>query len=113
MRQLLPFPCDPVDPAMLYAELPSAGTRPAVRLNMIASLDGATTVSGVSGSLGGPADHALFAVLRSQADVVLVAAGTVRAERYGPATLPVAVISAHADWTGTLRSSPSRPPGRL
>ncbi len=31
MRQLLPFPRDPVDPAAVYAELPAAGTRPAVR----------------------------------------------------------------------------------
>ncbi len=93
MRQLLPFPRDPVDPATLYGDLPSAGTRPTVRLNMIASIDGATAVSGLSGSLGGPADQALFAVLRSQADVVLVAAGTVRAEHYGPSTVPVAVIS--------------------
>jgi riboflavin biosynthesis pyrimidine reductase len=100
MRQLLPYPCDPVDPATLYAELPFAGTRPAVRLNMIASIDGATAVTGLSGGLGGPADQELFAVLRSQADVVLVAAGTVRAERYGPAGLPVAVVSrsCRLDW---------------
>jgi riboflavin biosynthesis pyrimidine reductase len=100
MRQLLPYPCDPVDPATLYAELPFAGARPAVRLNMIASIDGATAVTGLSGGLGGPADQELFAVLRSQADVVLVAAGTVRAERYGPAGLPVAVVSrsCRLDW---------------
>ena len=47
MRQLLPFPCDPVDPAALYGDLPSARTRPSVRLNMIASIDGATAVAGV------------------------------------------------------------------
>ena len=81
MRQLLPFPCDPVDPAVLYGDLPSARARPAVRLNMIASIDGATAVAGLSGGLGEPADQALFAVLRSQADVVLVAAGTVRTGR--------------------------------
>ena len=100
MRQLLPFPCDPVDPAAVYAELPAPGTRPAVRLNMIASIDGATAVAGMSGGLGGAADRALFGVLRSQADVVLVAAGTVRAERYGPAALPVAVVSrsCRLDW---------------
>jgi riboflavin biosynthesis pyrimidine reductase len=34
-----------------------------------------------------PADKALFAVLRSLADVVLVGAGTMRAEGYGPARL--------------------------
>jgi hypothetical protein len=44
MRQLLPFGCDPVDPAVLYGDLPPAGTRPTVRLNMIASIDGATAV---------------------------------------------------------------------
>jgi riboflavin biosynthesis pyrimidine reductase len=100
MRQLLPFPRDPVDPAALYTKLPGAGRRPAVRLNMIASIDGATAVAGVSGGLGGPADQALFAVLRSQADVVLVAAGTVRAEHYGVLTLPVAVVSrsCRLDW---------------
>ena len=100
MRQLWPFPCDVVDPAVLYAELPCAGTRPAVRLNMIASIDGATAVAGVSGGLGGQADQELFAVLRSKADIVLVAAGTVRAEHYGPLGLPVAVVSrsCRLDW---------------
>ena len=56
MRQLLPFPCDPVDPAALYGDLPSARTRPAVRLNMIASIDGATAVAGGSGGLGAGGD---------------------------------------------------------
>ncbi len=51
---------------------------------MVASIDGATQVGGLSGGLGGPADKALFGALRAVADVILVAAGTVRAERYGP-----------------------------
>jgi RibD domain-containing protein len=84
MRQLLPFACDPVDPAVLYGDLPPARTRPTVRLNMIASIDGATAVGGLSGGLGGPADQALFAVLRAQADVVLVAAGTVLSRQAVP-----------------------------
>ena len=101
MRQLLPTTVDPVDPMAVYGDLPVARGRPAVRLNMIASVDGSTTLAGVSGGLGGPADHALFAVLRSLADVVLVAAGTVRAERYGPSSTPVAVVSRslRLDWT--------------
>jgi riboflavin biosynthesis pyrimidine reductase len=39
-------------------------------------------------------------VLRAQADVVLVAAGTVRAEHYGPSPVPVAGISrsCRLDW---------------
>jgi riboflavin biosynthesis pyrimidine reductase len=108
MRQLLPFPCDPVDPAELYGDMPLTGARPTVRLNMIASIDGATAVAGLSGGLGGPADQALFAVLRSQADVVLVAAGTVRAERYGPSKVPVAVISrsCRLDWDSPFFTAP-------
>src|SRR4051794_20840590 len=100
MRQLLPVARDEADPAGLYADLPTADGRAPVRLNMIASADGATTVAGVSGGLGGPADRAVFAALRGLADVVLVAAGTVRAERYGPSAIPVAVVtrSCALDW---------------
>jgi riboflavin biosynthesis pyrimidine reductase len=103
MRQLLPFPCDPVD---------LAAFRPAVRLNMIASIDGATAVAGVSGALGGPADQALFMVLRSHADLVLVAAGTVRAEHYGPSQVPVAVISrsCRLDWDSPFFTAAIAPP---
>ena len=112
MQQLLPFPRDPVDPAELYGDLPSARARPAVRLNMITSIDGATAVAGLSGGLGGPADQALFAVLRSQADVVLVAAGTVRAEHYGPSKVPVAVISrsCRLDWDSPFFTASIAPP---
>jgi riboflavin biosynthesis pyrimidine reductase len=54
-------------------------------VNMVASVDGATAVDGVSGGLGGEGDRTVFAALRTVADVVLVAAGTANAERYGPA----------------------------
>ena len=56
-----------------------------VRGNMIASLDGGATTDGKSGGLGGPGDRAVFAVMRQLADVVLVGAGTVRAENYSGA----------------------------
>jgi riboflavin biosynthesis pyrimidine reductase len=67
---------------------------------MIASVDGATAVGDVSGGLGGPADQRVFGVLRSLADIVLVAAGTVRAEHYGPSAVPIAVVTrtAELDW---------------
>jgi riboflavin biosynthesis pyrimidine reductase len=93
VRQLLPVVADIVDPAVVYAGLPEVPGRPAVRLNMIASLDGAATVDGLSGGLGGSADHRVFAALRALADVVLVAAGTVRAERYGPSKVPLAIVT--------------------
>jgi riboflavin biosynthesis pyrimidine reductase len=88
MRLLYPHFEDVVDPAEIYADLPSAVGRPSVRLNMIVSVDGGTSWNGVSGGLGGPADKALFAVMRTLPDVVLVASGTMRAEHYGPAVLP-------------------------
>jgi riboflavin biosynthesis pyrimidine reductase len=108
MRQLLPILVDPVDPMAVYGDLPVARGRPGVRLNMIASVDGATTLAGVSGGLGGRADRALFAVLRSLADVVLVAAGTVRAEGYGPSSTPVAVVSRslRLDWDAPFFAAP-------
>ncbi|GAA4895438.1 dihydrofolate reductase family protein [Actinomycetospora straminea] len=93
MRQLLPHPVDPIDPVDVYAGLPAADGRPALRLNMIASVDGAITVGGVSGPLGGAGDHRVFTALRSFADAILVAAGTVRAEGYGPASVPLVIVT--------------------
>ena len=87
MRMLFPEAVGDVDPATVYADLPRVAGRPAVRLNMIVSVDGGTSWNGVSGALGGPADKALFGVLRSFADVALVASGTMRAEHYGPAVI--------------------------
>jgi riboflavin biosynthesis pyrimidine reductase len=55
---------------------------PCVRANMIASVDGAIMLDGRSGGLSGPADRLVFRVLRSLADVIVVGAGTARAERY-------------------------------
>lgn len=100
MRQLVPEPIDSVEPLDVYRDLPVVAGRPAVRLNMISSVDGSTAVGGLSGALGGPGDRKVFAALRALADVVLVAAGTVRAETYGPGTLPIAVVSGslRLDW---------------
>ena len=51
---------------------------------MVTSVDGATAREGVSRPLSSDNDRAVFHALRAIADVVLVGAGTVRAERYGP-----------------------------
>jgi riboflavin biosynthesis pyrimidine reductase len=56
-----------------------------VRGNMIASLDGGATADGKSGGLAGPGDRAVFTHMRLLADVILVGAGTVRAENYSGA----------------------------
>jgi riboflavin biosynthesis pyrimidine reductase len=94
MRRLLPGPAAEVAPEDAYADLPTAAGRPGVRVNMIASLDGAITIDGRSGALGGDADLRVFRALRSLADVVLVAAGTVRNEGYGPPRLADAAQAA-------------------
>ena len=51
---------------------------------MVASLDGSTVVNGRSGALSNPNDSELFLTLRDLADVIVVGAGTARAEGYGP-----------------------------
>ena len=54
-----------------------------VRMNFVQSADGAVTLQGRSGPLGGDTDRAVMRVLRAMADVVIVGAGTVRVEEYG------------------------------
>jgi riboflavin biosynthesis pyrimidine reductase len=86
------FPPDPVDLdddalAAHYA-YPTDPAAPFVRVNFVTSADGAVSVAGLSGGLGSAADRRVFGVLRRLADVVLVGAGTVRAENYRGARLP-------------------------
>ena len=78
---------DAVDPLAIYAAdpRPAPAGRPWVVVNMIASADGsATGAEGVSGDLGGAGDKAVFAAIRSVADVIVAGAATVVAEDYGP-----------------------------
>ncbi len=85
MQRLFPPPVVTVGVDDAYAE-PRSPTdeRPWLMMNMAASVDGRISVGGVSGPLSGPADRRVFHALRTVADVILVAAGTVRAESYGP-----------------------------
>ena len=63
-----------------------------VRVNFVASIDGAATDHGLSGGLSGQADKRVFDILRRLCDVVLVGAGTVRAEGYGAMRLDPASV---------------------
>lgn len=62
---------------------PSRAT-PWLRVNFVASIDGAMEVGGLTAGLSNPADRHLFGILRMQCDAVLVGAGTLRREDYGP-----------------------------
>jgi riboflavin biosynthesis pyrimidine reductase len=66
---------------------------------MVASIDGSTAVDGGSAKLGNTNDSAVLKQLRSIADVIIVGAGTARAEGYGPPSKPgqrIGVVTASA-----------------
>jgi len=63
-----------------------------VRMNFVSSLDGAATAGGLTAGLSSPADKRVFDLLRWLCDVVLVGAGTVRAEGYGAMRLDPASV---------------------
>lgn len=69
------------------------GDGPWLSANFVSSLDGAGTHDGKSAGLGGAADKRVFDLLRRPCDAVLVGAGTVRDEGYGPMVLDAASAS--------------------
>ncbi len=127
MRRLYPAPTGEIDLADIYPAPSEAGRY--VRVNMISSVDGAAAVDGRVGALTSTADQLLLHRLREISDVVLVGAGTVRAEGYGPIELseetqqtrlaagqaacpPLAIVSGSLslDWAAPLFSdATSRP----
>ena len=70
---------------MRLADLAPLG-RPYLGLNMVSSLDGKATIEWRTKGLSTELDRRLFHHLRTQADAVMVGAGTLRAERYGRMT---------------------------
>lgn len=77
-----------IDPAEAISGLRWADHAPADRpylaLNMVTTADGKAAVEGRTRAISSETDRALFHNLRTQADAVMVGAGTVRSERYGP-----------------------------
>lgn len=83
MQQLLPDRARGVDAYEVYR--PQDPQAPLLRVHMVASVDGAATDEhGRTGALGGETDTEIFRALRALADAILVGAGTVRTEGYGP-----------------------------
>ena len=67
---------------------------PWFRLNFVATTDGAAQgPDGLSGSINNAADNRVFHALRDVADVIIVGAGTARAEGYRPNPKPMVVVS--------------------
>ncbi|OBH48663.1 pyrimidine reductase family protein [Mycobacterium mantenii] len=111
-----------IELAPFYADPPDG-----VRANMIFSADGAAAFGGRAGPLSCPTDQRLLQILRGLADVVLVGAGTARAENYGPVALsdaararrqhegraeppPIAVVSRSGQLPERLFGKPDQPP---
>ncbi|MGW0226952.1 pyrimidine reductase family protein [Actinopolymorpha singaporensis] len=98
--------------------------QPWLRVNFVSSVDGAAQgPDGRSGTISGRPDRHVLALLRALCDVILVGAGTARAERYGPATIrpaftalreklglaptpPIAVVSHTLDLPDKLLADP-------
>jgi len=95
VRRIHPEPTGDIDPAevVLDDDRQAPPGRPWVLMNMVASVDGATTVGGRSERLSGPADRRVFRALRGSVDMILVGAGTVRAEDYRPPRTPEDTIA--------------------
>jgi riboflavin biosynthesis pyrimidine reductase len=112
VRQLLPEPSGEADPVAAYvaARRRAPSDRPWLLVNMVVSADGATAIDGRAGGMGGEPDRRVFHALREIPDVILVGAGTARAENYGPAkprpgkpAPRVAVVTASGDLDPSLR----------
>lgn len=88
-------------------------SRPFVAMNFAATVDGRATIAGVSGPIGSDADTEMLVRLRSRFDAVMIGAGTMRAERYGPLPdgQPLAIVSGRLDlpWDAPLFTEPDAP----
>jgi riboflavin-specific deaminase-like protein len=87
VRRLLPDP----GPTSVEQQLGSykpweepRAERPLVAVNFAATVDGRAAIAGHSGPIGSQTDTAMLAGLRTRFDAVMIGAGTMRAERYGP-----------------------------
>lgn len=86
MNRLWPDPA-PIDEDALAQAYTAPRDRPTVRVNFVSSLDGAVEVAGFSRGLSDPVDQQVIGLLRAHADAVMVGAGTLRHEGYGPLKL--------------------------
>ena len=94
MHRIFPPPLTDLDLDLAYAApRECVDSRPWLMMNMIASIDGGTSIDGVSGPLGGPSDKDIFSCIRTFPDIILVGSATAVAESYNS---PSASVSSRA-----------------
>jgi len=100
MRRLLPDPGPTSVSEQLEAYRPweeAPEERPLVGMNFVATVDGRATIAGRSGPIGSDTDTAMLVGLRSRFEAVMIGAGTMRAERYGPMKPLLVLVSGRLD----------------
>jgi riboflavin biosynthesis pyrimidine reductase len=112
MRRLLPNPGPTTVAEQLDGYRPgddAPADRPHVAMNFAATVDGRATIEGVSGPIGSETDTEMLVRLRTCFDAVMIGAGTMRAERYGPMKRPLVLVSGRLDlpWEAPLFAEPA------
>jgi riboflavin biosynthesis pyrimidine reductase len=107
MRRLLPDPApisvsEQLETYRPWEEAPA--DRPLVGVNFVATVDGRATIEGRSGPIGSAADTQMLVGLRKRFEAVMIGAGTMRVERYGPMEPLVVLVSGRLDlpWDAPL-----------
>jgi riboflavin biosynthesis pyrimidine reductase len=107
MRRLLPDPGPTTVSEQLETYRPweePREERPLVAMNFVATVDGRATIEGRSGPIGSEVDTEMLVGLRTRFDAVMIGAGTMRAERYGPMKRLMVLVSGRLDlpWDAPL-----------
>ncbi len=78
--------------------------RPYLVTNFALTVDGHATIEGRSGKIGSESDTAMLVGLRTRVDALMIGAGTMRAERYGPVDPLMVIVSGRLDlpWDARL-----------
>lgn len=100
MRRLLPDPGPTTISDQLETYRPweePQDERPHVAMNFVATVDGRATIEGRSGPIGSDTDTAMLSGLRTRFEAVMIGAGTMRAERYGPLASRLVIVSGRLD----------------
>jgi riboflavin biosynthesis pyrimidine reductase len=107
MKRLLPDPGPTTVEEQLETYRPweePREERPLVGMNFVATVDGRATIDGRSGPIGSRADTEMLVGLRKRFEAVMIGAGTMRAERYGPMGRLMVLVSGRLDlpWDAPL-----------